>query len=296
MTLVGVVAHSGKTLGGGLGALRTLLAQHGVDDPLWREVPKSKFVPKTVAELVDAGVDLLFVWGGDGSVQKCIDTVGKAPITLAILPAGTANLFATNLGIPTDLEEAVNIGFSGRRRILDVGTVNGERFGVMAGIGFDALLIRDADGGLKDRLGRLAYVVAGVRDIGRDAVQARVEVDGMAWFKGPATCVLVGNMGDVLGGMSAFPDARPDDGRLDVGIVTADSVVDWARTLGRTMVGHPASSPFVETITATRIDVRLEKKLPYELDGGDRPKTKHLRFRVKPAAITVCVPESEETR
>jgi len=296
MTLVGVVAHSGKTLGGGLGALRTLLAQHGVDDPLWREVPKSKFVPKTVAELVDAGVDLLFVWGGDGTVQKCIDTVGKAPITLAILPAGTANLFATNLGIPTDLEEAVNIGFSGRRRILDVGAVNGERFGVMAGIGFDAVMIRDADAGLKDRLGRLAYVVAGIRDIGRDAVQARVEVDGMAWFKGPATCVLVGNMGDVLGGMSAFPDARPDDGRLDVGIVTADSVVDWARTLGRTMVGHPASSPFVETITATRIDVRLGKKLPYELDGGDRPKTKHLRFRVKPGAITVCVPESEEKR
>lgn len=296
MTLVGVVAHSGKTLGGGLGALRTLLAQHGVDDPLWREVPKSKFVPKTVAELVDAGVDLLFVWGGDGSVQKCIDTVGKTPITLAILPAGTSNLFARNLGIPTDLEEAVNIGFSGRRRILDVGAVNGERFGVMAGIGFDALMIRDADAGLKDRLGRLAYVVAGIRDIGRDAVQARVEVDGMAWFKGPATCVLVGNMGDVLGGMSAFPDARPDDGRLDVGIVTADSVVDWARTLGRTMVGHPASSPFVETITATRIDVRLEKKLPYELDGGDRPKTKHLRFRVKPGAITVCVPANEEER
>jgi diacylglycerol kinase (ATP) len=127
-------------------------------------------------------------------------------------------------------------------------------------------------------------------------VQATVEVDGMAWFKGPATCVLVGNMGDVLGGMAAFPDARPDDGRLDVGIVTADSVGDWARTLGRTMLGRPASSPFVETMTATRIDVRLEKKLPYELDGGDRPKTKRLRFRVKPAAITVCVPESEETR
>jgi len=123
-----------------------------------------------------------------------------------------------------------------------------------------------------------------------------VEVDGMDWFKGPATCVLVGNMGDVLGGMSAFPDARPDDGRLDVGIVTADSVVDWARTLGRTMVGHPASSPFVQTITATRIDVRLEKKLPYELDGGDRPKAKRLRFRVKPAAITVCVPANEEER
>jgi diacylglycerol kinase family enzyme len=59
---------------------------------------------------VEAGVDLLFVWGGDSSVQRCLDAVRKAPVTLAILPAGTANLFATNLGIPADLEEAVESG------------------------------------------------------------------------------------------------------------------------------------------------------------------------------------------
>jgi diacylglycerol kinase (ATP) len=291
---VGVIAHSSKTLGAGLGALRSLLAEHGIADPLWCEVPKTKFVPKMVAKLVRAGVELLFIWGGDGSVQACIDAVGKAPVTLAILPAGTANLFARNLGIPVDLEKAVKTGLYGRRRRLDVGTVNGERFGTMAGTGFDAVMIRDADSGLKDRLGRFGYVVAGIRGVGRDAVQARVEVDGMAWFKGPATCVLVGNMGDVLGGISVFPDALPDDGRLDVGIITADSVVDWARTLGRTLVGHPATSPFIKTTTATRIDVRLKKKLPYELDGGARPGVKSLRFRVHPAAITVCVPMDEK--
>ncbi len=98
-------------------------------------------------------------------------------------------------------------------------------------------------------------------------------------------------MGDVFGGISAFPDARPDDGRLNVGVVTADSLVDWARTLGRTAVGEPASSPFVETTTAEKIDVQLDKKTPYELDGGDRPRRSDLKFRVKPAAITVCVPE-----
>ena len=296
MDSVGVIAHSTKTLGGGLGALRTLLAKHGITDPLWREVTKSKFVPKMVAELVHEGVELLFVWGGDGSVQRCIDAVGKAPITLAILPAGTANLFARNLGIPVDLEEAVKTGLYGHRRRLDVGTVNGERFAVMAGTGFDAVMIRDADAGLKDRLGRFGYVVAGIRGVGRNAVQARVEVDGMDWFKGPATCVLVGNMGDVFGGISAFPDARPDDGRLDVGIITADSALDWARTLGRTLVGDPGASPFIKTTTATRIDVRLKKKLPYELDGGARPAVRRLRFRVRPAAITVCVPEEEQGR
>ena len=145
-----------------------------------------------------------------------------------------------------------------------MGSVNGERFGVMAGTGFDAIMIREADAGLKDRLGRFAYVVTGVRGVGRDPVRTEVEVDGRPWFEGPATCVLVGNMGDVIGGVSAFPDAAPDDGRLNVGVVTADGLVDWARTLGRTVVGDAASSPFVESTTAAKIDVRLDRKTPYE--------------------------------
>lgn len=294
MTSVGVIAHEKKTLGGGLDELRSVLARHGVDDPVWRTVPKSKRIPDRVAELVEDGVDLLFVWGGDGSVQRTIDAIGETPVTLAILPAGTANLFATNLGIPADLERAVLVGLHGRRRTLDVGTVNGERFAVMAGTGFDAIMIRDADAGLKDRLGRLAYVVTGVRGIGRDPVRTEVEVDGHSWFEGPASCVLVGNMGDVIGGISAFPDARPDDGRLNVGVITSDGPVEWARTLGRAAVGDAASSPFVRTTTATKIDVRLKEKLPYELDGGDRSKAKRLKFRVEPAAITVCVPERKD--
>lgn len=296
MTSVAVIAHERKRLGGGLDELRAVLARRGFPDPLWRQVPKSKEIPKQVSKLVKAGADLLFVWGGDGSVQRCIDAIGSAPVTLAILPAGTANLFAKNLGIPDDLEAAVDVGLNGRRRTLDVGTVNGERFGVMAGTGFDAVMIRDADAGLKDRLGRFAYVVTGVRGVGRDPVDATVKVDGSRWFEGPASCVLVGNMGDVIGGISAFPEARPDDGRLNLGVITSDGLLDWARTLGRAAVGDAAASPFVQTTTAAKIDVRLRKKLPYELDGGDRPKTDRLRFRVEPSAITVCVPEKEMVR
>jgi diacylglycerol kinase family enzyme len=66
-------------------------------------------------------------------------------------------------------------------------------------------------------------------------------------------------------------------------------------TLGRTLLGHPGTSPFIKTTTATRIDVRLKKKLPYELDGGARPGRKRLRFRVHPGAITVCVPKGLST-
>ena len=95
----------------------------------------------------------MFAWGGDGMVQRCVDVLAGTEASLAIIPAGTANLFATNLGIPKDIQQAVALGLRGERRRLDVGRFNGERFAVMAGAGFDAAMIRDA-GSLKDRLGR----------------------------------------------------------------------------------------------------------------------------------------------
>ncbi len=291
MTSVAVVAHSGKRLGGGLGVLRETLAAEGIDEPLWAEVTKSRFAPECVREALDEGADLVFVWGGDGTVQRCINVLAGSSATLAILPAGTANLLATNLGIPIDLEAAVRVGLSGARRPLDVGVVNGERFAVMAGTGVDALMIKGADSGLKDAIGKVAYVWTGAKNARREPFEAKIRVDGHRWFKGEATCVLVGNVGNVLGGISAFEDARPDDGRLNVGVVTADGLWQWARTLSRTVLGDPTNSPFVERTTAASIEVRLGRKVLYELDGGDRKKTKKLDIEVEPGAISVCVPE-----
>jgi diacylglycerol kinase (ATP) len=227
-------------------------------------------------------------------VQRVIDAAAGAPVALAVLPAGTANLFATNLGIPHDLEEAVKIGLNGARRRLDVGRINGEHFGVMAGTGLDALMIRDADAGLKDKVGRFAYVVTGAKNVGKTSVKMRVEVDGKAWFKGKASCLLIGNLGDVIGGISAFPDAHPDDGLLNIGVVTASGAMDWVRTLGRSAVGDVEGSPFVETTTGRAFDIRLNKAIPYEIDGSDRKKAKRLKCKAIPGAITVCVPQGEK--
>ena len=164
---VAVIAHAGKTLGGGLPGLRRALEPRGVPNPLWAEVPKSKKAPKQVERALEAGADLIFAWGGDGLVQRCLDVVAGTKAALAIVPAGTANLLATNLGIPKDIEQAVEVGLEGERRRLDVGRLNGERFGVMAGAGFDAAMIHDADGALKDRLGRAAYIWTGAAACGR---------------------------------------------------------------------------------------------------------------------------------
>lgn len=292
---VAVVAHRDKTLGDGLPALRQRLAARGFPDPAWFEVGKSRKAPKAVRAAIDEGVDTVLVWGGDGMVQRSIDAAVGHDITLAILPAGTSNLLATNLGIAADLDVALDVALDGSTATLDLGSVNGEHFAVMAGCGFDALVMRDTDKALKSLVGRVAYVWSGARNLDLDAVPMRVRVDGEDWFDGDASCVLVGNVGEIFGGVEVFGDARPDDGVLEVGVVTATTTWEWLRTLGRTAVGDPTGSPFVHTTRAKRVDVRLRHAMPYELDGGDRSPTKRLRLRVRPGAVRLRVPVATAT-
>lgn len=291
---VAVIAHSGKTLGGGLPELRRVLEAAGVKDPFWAEVPKSRKAPAQVRRALDEGAELIVAWGGDGMVQRCIDVLAGTGVSLAIIPAGTANLFATNLGIPKDIEQAVEVGLHGARRKLDVGRFNGERFAVMAGAGFDAAMIRDAgEGGLKERLGRVAYVWTGSKNLRSKPFRADIKVDGVDWYDGKASCILVGNVGKLFGGVEAFEDARPDDGKLELGVVTAEGLIEWGRILARTAAGSASASPFVQTTKASSVKVKLNRKVLYELDGGDRTKVKAFKVKAEPDAITVCVPKGE---
>jgi len=290
MTSVAVIAHRQKRLGAGLPRLRERLAEEGITDPIWFEVPKSRKVPARVREALGLGADLIFIWGGDGSVQRCIDTVVGTSATIAILPAGTANLLANNLGIPIDLEQAIEVGLAGRDRVLDTGRINGEHFAVMGGVGLDSLMIRDTDSGLKDRLGKAAYIWTGARHVRRAPTKTIVKIDGHTWFTGKASCVLVANVGSIAGGVTAFDHADPEDGLLDVAVVTANGAWQWARALTRATVGHAERSPLVNMTQAHSIKIVTKEPLPYELDGGARPKTKTLRIKVVPNAITVRVP------
>jgi diacylglycerol kinase (ATP) len=297
MVNVAVVAHARKSLDGGLPELRKVLARDGVTDPLWYEVTKSRHAPDCARRAIEQGADLMFVWGGDGTVQRCIDAAAGTGVVLAILPAGTANLLATNLRIPTgDLDAAVHVGLHGDRRPLDTGSVNGEHFAVMAGAGFDARMIAGADRGMKDRIGRAAYVYTAARNLSARRAAATVEVDGGRFFEGQVSCVLAGNVGKILGGVEAFAGARPDDGLLELGVVTAGNPVEWARTFGSVALGRADRSPFVEVTRGKKFRVRFNRKLPYELDGGARKAVRKMRIKVHPGSVTVCVPARAGSR
>jgi diacylglycerol kinase (ATP) len=286
---VAVVAHAGKTVGGGLPELRRTLADAGVSEPLWSEVPKSKRAPAAVEEALEDGAELLLAWGGDGMVRRCVNALKDTQVPLAIVPAGTSNLFATHLGIERDIGQAVEVALHGDRRRLDVGCFDGERFAVMAGAGFDAAMIKGADD-LKDRLGRAAYVVGGTKELNAPSFEAKIKVDGTPWYEGPASCILVGNVGELFGGIEVFADAQPDDGKLDVGVLTSEGPVQLVRAATRTALGKTEKSPFVRVTQGSKVRVKLDRKVRYELDGGDRKKVKSFKVDVEPGAITVCVP------
>jgi diacylglycerol kinase (ATP) len=290
MSNVAVIANPQKSFDGGLPALKRALERHGIDHPFWCEVDKSRDARKPLRHALKQGIKRIFVWGGDGMIQRCVDVMADFEAELAILPAGTANLFASNLGIPKSIDAAVEIGLRGDRRELDLGSVNGERFAVMAGVGFDAEMIHDANPELKRRFGRTAYVLAAAKNLHGKPFEAHIKVDGRTWFEGNASCVLFGNVGDAFAGLSAFEEARPDDGLLEIGIASPEGMLEWGRTIARAALSDASKSPFVHTTRGRSVELRLDRKVRHELDGSERGKKRSFTVKVQPSAINVCVP------
>lgn len=240
-------------------------------------------------EAVERGSDVVVACGGDGTVRAAAEALAGTPTQLAVVPLGTGNLLAENLSIPTGLD-AVPSALSAATVTLDVGTVNGESFVVMAGVGFDAAMIRDANATVKRHLGSAAYMISAARNLPARIVRATVAVDGEQVWSGRTAMVLVGNCGAVTGGLEVFPDADPSDGRLDVAILTAERWSDWLRVGWRLLRARPQASSEVVRFTGTSVEVELDRPTAYELDGEDRPPTDRLTFGIEPGALEVRRP------
>lgn len=239
------------------------------------------------AQAVRDGADTVVACGGDGTVRAVLEALAGGPAQLGVVALGTGNLLAANLDLPTELDEAIVTATSGSSRRLDVGTVNGERFAVMAGVGFDALMIRDTNSKIKRRFGSIAYVMAAVRNVPARLVAATITVDGRQVWSGRTAMVLIGNCGTVTGGLNVFPEAQSDDGRLDVAVLSAKRLREWASVGFRLMTNRPQRSDLVARFTGVEIEVRLARPMPYELDGEGRDPVTTLRFGIEPSALTV---------
>ena len=174
-----------------------------------------------------------------------------------------------------------------------MGRFNGEKFAVMAGAGFDASMLQQADGSLKERLGRVAYVWTGSQQLRAKPFKAKIKVDGAPWYAGAASCILVGNVGRLFGGSKCSRMHAPTTAASNSASSTPmASLTGCARWLVRPSVSAERS-PLVQATSAKKIKVKLNRKVLYEIDGGDREKVKSFGIKVEPAAITICLPREE---
>jgi YegS/Rv2252/BmrU family lipid kinase len=280
--------------GGGEGAERRrdteqALAGAGLE-VLWlettREDPGQGVTRRAVAE----GVDLVMAQGGDGTVMACVTGLAGGDVPLAVLPGGTGNLLAANFDIPADLDGAVEVALHGERRRLDVAAMGDDRFVVMGGIGFDAAMLAEADPRLKERLGAVAYVISGLGQVRRRPTRFRLRLDDRDPITRVGQGVLVGNLGRLQGGLPIMPDARPDDGLLDVAVLRTRTLPDWLRLAARVLLRRRRKDPELEVFRARKVEVRCDRPQPVERDGDPAGESDHLVVEVVPDALTLCVP------
>ena len=248
------------------------------------------------ARAVKRGADVVVAVGGDGAVLQVVQSLAGTQVALGIIPMGTGNLLAGNLGIPKGVDEAVKVLVDGGRRKIDLGrlTAGGKQtmFAVACGVGFDAEVMASTDPEEKEHLGKLAYVVSAIRRQGqvRD-VRYEVTLDGVHHSM-DATQVLVANFGGMGAGVKTRLEVEPDDGLLDVLVIRASG------PLGGLLAGwealrqdEPGESPegHVFRTRARKVRVSTAKRRLVETDGSVAGKTP-IRVSVRPAALTVIVP------
>ena len=293
MTDVVVVANTVKIPKKGVRELEAALAAAGFAKVKIVKVQRGSDAKAAAAKAVKNGVDVVVVCGGDGTVRAAAEALVGTRSALAVVPRGTANLFASGLGLPSDIDDIVGLIARQEQHTIDTATCNGHTFCVMAGVGFDVRMLDGAEDG-KERMGTLAYVASGVRAARhRTLFTTTVTVDGTERFQGEASCVLVGNAGRLKAGIEAFPGATPTDGLVHVAIVTATGLRQWGGILAAAAVRKPEWSRNALLNEGTEIILEFPKKQHFELDGGVKTRAKRLEFKVRPRSLHVVAPAME---
>jgi YegS/Rv2252/BmrU family lipid kinase len=273
-------------------AVARALEAAGIGEPSWFETTAADPGRGQCAEALRAGADLVLACGGDGTVRACAAALAGGSVPLGLLPAGTGNLLARNLGIPTDLESAARVASAGHLRRIDVPALDGEPFVVMGGSGFDARLVQRTSDELKSRIGWAAYALAGARAVREvERMQITLELDRQTEVVS-GIGVVVGNVGTLTGGIVLLPDAVPDDGVLDVAILTPRRWYEWLGLAVNVVAGRRPQPWQLQRRRAAEVVIRWPKEVPVEIDGDLREPASVQTFTMSARALDVCVPLS----
>lgn len=272
-------------------AARAALGSAGLDGYRWLQTTAEDPGSGQAGSALRGGADLVVVCGGDGTVRAVVSALAGTGVALAVLPAGTGNLLARNYGIPLQVTAAAQLATAGGRRHVDIGVINGQRFAVMAGIGFDAAFLDNAPPSLKRTLGWVAYVVSGVRTLRHSPLATfDLRLDGSPEaIRRRGRGLLVTNVGRLQGGLELLPGAAGDDGRFEIGLLAPRRLRDWWGLVWR-VVGKRRPQPWqLETWSASRVAVTVDRKLPVEYDGDVGGAGTEFSAHVEPAGLVLCV-------
>ncbi|HUT74688.1 MAG TPA: diacylglycerol kinase family protein [Armatimonadota bacterium] len=242
-----------------------------------------------VRAAVAAGCDRVVVAGGDGTINSVVGALAHTPVALGVIPTGMANAFARELRIPRAWRRACDLAAGWRRRVIDVARAGDRHFALMAGIGFDAQVVARVNPAIKRWLGPAAFVLAGLGCM-RRCQPARVCLrwDG-GEFDRPAFVVAVANGAHYTYEWRLAPDARLDDGLLDVVVFGWHGWLDPAAHVVGALVGTHLRRPGVTALRTRRLRIECDPPLPLHLDG-DAAGVSPVEVEILPEALTVLAP------
>jgi diacylglycerol kinase (ATP) len=290
-----VIVNPAKSVGPALkGAIFRLCETQGWAEPLWLETTVEDPGAGQARQALEAGVDVVIAAGGDGTVRCVAEALVGTGTPMGLVPLGTGNLLARNLGV--DISDPVSACYdvlNGSEKSVDVvkATVNrsGDEqvFLVMAGLGYDAAIMADTVDVLKDRMGWLAYVEAGIRKLPGKPVRAQISVDGGEPLRRRIRSVMIGNCGRIMGGIEIFPEAKVDDGVLDLLILAPRGRLGWLGVVAGIFGRNKSETESVEYFQGKSAEITLEQEQEFQLDGDHLGTGTHLAVTVDPDALRI---------
>ena len=252
------------------------------------------------SEAVQRGVQMIIASGGDGTLSATAEALVKTGIPLGVISRGTANAFASALGIPNTIDAACQTILDGATRVVDAAQCNGKQMVLLVGVGFEAEVVEKADRETKNRLGMMAYVLAGVKQLREfETFEATIETDEKV-ITVTAAAVTIANAAPSTSILAQGPAGIVyDDGLLDLTVVApenrAGAIASAYHLLQTALSGDAAERDDIGYLRARRIKVSTNPPQKVVLDGeilGTMP----IDVECIPGGLTICVPLVEEVQ
>lgn len=312
-------------------AVRACAARY-LPEPLWFDTTEDDPGIGQARDAVEQGAQVVIAVGGDGTVRAVAEGLVGTGRAMAIVPQGTGNLLARNLELPIDdVEAQLRIALTGVDKPIDVGWLTVVRdeahvsddiaeadpeavrpqetppdadelprdhiFLVMAGLGFDAAIVGDADEELKAKMGWVAYFVAAMRHLRGGRMRLEIAYDDQGWHRARLRSLIFGNVGKLPGGITLLPDAVIDDGWMDIGAIdTRGGLAGWTQLLGEVAIQRyglrtdlPNKIGKIEHQRVRQARVRTREPQPVQVDGDTIGDVLEVAARVERHALLVRV-------